>query len=51
MAKSLDGLEVVEMTVPSSGGTAAGTFLVEVEVDVEDDLAWPWPDAWGVTAD
>ena len=34
MAKSLDGLEVVEMTVPASGGTAAGTFLVEVELAV-----------------
>ena len=47
MAESLDGLEVVELTVPSSGGTAAGSFKVEEETDIEDDLAWPWPDAWG----
>ncbi len=47
MAESLDGLEVVELTVPLSGGTPAGTFKVEVELDVEDDLAWPWPDVWG----
>ena len=47
MAKDLDSSEVQELTVPLSGGTAAGTFKVEVELDVEDDLSWPWPDAWG----
>ena len=51
MAKDLDTSDVVELTVPLSGGTAAGTFLVVVETDIEDDLAWPWPDAWPVTSD
>ena len=51
MAADLDSSEVLELTVPLSGGTAAGTFLVVVELDVEDDQQWPWPDAWPVTSD
>ena len=47
---SLDGSDVVDLTVPLSGGTAAGSFKVEVDPDVEDDNAWPWPAAWGRTA-
>jgi hypothetical protein len=49
---SLDGPDVVDLTVPSSGGTAAGSFKVEVEVDPEvDDAYWPWPAEWPVTSD
>jgi len=45
---------VVELSVPSSGGTAAGTFKVEIERDDDELLlettAWPWPAAWPVSA-
>ena len=54
MAKALgspNGPDVVELTVPLSGGTAAGTFKVEVDPDVEVDVVWPWPDAWPVTSE
>ena len=43
--------DVLELTVPLSGGTAAGTFKVEVEVDAEVDVVWPWPVAWPVTSE
>ena len=48
---SLDGPTVLELTVPLSGGTAAGTFPVEVDPDVEVEVVWPWPDAWPVTSE
>ena len=51
MARDLDTSEVQELTVPLSGGTPAGTFKVVVELDVEDDVVWPWPNAWPVTSD
>jgi hypothetical protein len=41
---------VVELTVPATGGTAAGTLLVEVEPDAEVEVTWPWPDAWPLTS-
>jgi len=51
----LEGPEVVRLTVPSSGGTDAGTFLVNIEPDDPDDLllettGWPWPNTWPVTS-
>ncbi len=54
MAKDLGlslGPDVVDLTVPLSGGTAAGTFPVEVDPDVEVEVVWPWPDAWSVTSE
>ena len=54
MAKDLGqsfGPDVVDLTVPLSGGTAAGTFKVEDDPDVEVEVAWPWPAAWGVTSE
>ena len=48
---SLDGPDVLEVSVPASGGTDAGTFLAEFDPDVEVEVVWPWPDAWDVTAD
>lgn len=43
--------DVLEVSVPASGGTDAGTFKAEVDPDVEVDVVWPWPAAWTVTSD
>ena len=43
--------EVLDVSVPASGGTDAGTFKAEFEVDVEVDVVWPWPVAWPVTSE
>ena len=43
--------DVLDVSVPASGGTDAGTFKVEVEPDVEVHVVWPWPAAWPVTSE
>ncbi len=48
---SPNGPDVVDLTVPLSGGTAAGTFKVENDPDIEVDVVWPWPAAWDVTSE
>ncbi len=45
------GPNIVELTVPLSGGTPAGTFLVEVEADAVVETPWPWPSNWVVTSE
>ncbi len=42
---SIPGDDVLELQVPDEG-TAAGTFLVEVEGDAEPDEVWPFPESW-----
>ena len=39
--------DVLEVSMPASGGT----FKAEVDPDVEVDVVWPWPAAWTVTSD
>ena len=54
MAKNLalpDEPTVVELTVPATGGTDAGTFLVEVDPDADVEATWPWPETWPVTTE
>lgn len=46
-----DDVKVLELTVPASGETDAGTFLVVVESDEDVESTWPWPETWPVQAD